>query len=256
MIGAICGDIVGSIYEFDNLRSTEFDLFSPDSAFTDDTVLTVATMDVLLNGLDYAETYKKWFRKYPERGYGSRFYGWGSGDSLEPFNSWGNGSAMRVSPIGLWYPDLDLTRVAARASAAVTHNHPEGIRGAEATAASVYLARTGTDRAAIRDYITEQFGYDLSESSDSIRTWYHFDESCQGTVPQAIICFLEAGGFEDAIRRAVSIGGDSDTVACITGGMAEAYFGVPEMIKRETLLRLTEEMRDIVLAFYEKVQTI
>lgn len=254
MIGAICGDIVGSVYEFNNLKSKEFDLFAPDAAFTDDSVLTVATMDVLLNGKNYAKTYKDWFEKYPDSGYGGGFLKWGLSDSLEPYNSWGNGSAMRVSPVGFWYKTIEETRKAARASAEVTHNHPEGIKGAGATAAAIFLARTGSDKAAIKKYVEEQFDYNLSETVDSIRSWYRFDESCQGTVPQAIICFLEGKNFEDAIRNAISVGGDSDTLACITGGIAEAFFGIPVKILNETLKRLPKEMENLVREFYMNLE--
>jgi len=253
MIGAICGDIVGSVYEFDNIRYKEFPLFAEDSEFTDDSVLTVATMNALLHGIGYAETYKKWFLRYPGAGYGGKFLLWGLGDTLTPYNSFGNGSAMRVSPIGLWYSTLEETLAVASASAEATHNHPEGIKGAEATATAIFLARSGTDKTGIKDQISKQLGYDLSESVDSIRSWYEFDETCQGTVPQAIICFLESNDFEDAIRNAISIGGDSDTLACIAGGIAEAFYGIPREIEEETYKRLPEEMREIVRAFYNAV---
>jgi len=254
MIGAICGDVVGSVFEFDNIKTTEFEFFSEKSVFTDDTVLTVATMDVLMNGGSYAEGYRKWFRRYPDASFGQRFYQWGVGDSLEPYNSWGNGSAMRVSPIGLWHNDMESTRAEAKASAAATHNHPDGIKGAEATAAAVFLARTGSDKETIKSYITSEFGYTLTESVDSIRTWYSYDISCQGTVPPAVICFLESTDFEDSIRNAISIGGDSDTIACITGGIAEAFYGIPADIKEQTMARLPSDMRSIVEQFYSCIE--
>ena len=253
MIGAILGDIVGSIFEFDNHKSTEFEFLSEKSVFTDDTVMTIATMDVLLSGGGYAETYKKWFRRYPDAGFGGMFFKWGFTNSLEPYNSWGNGSAMRVSPVGLWYDTLDQTRVAARASASATHNHPEGIKGAEATAAAIFLARTGRGKVDIKAYIEQEFGYDLSASTDSIRPWYKFDVSCQGTLPPALICFLESTDYEDAIRRSISIGGDSDTIACIVGGMAEAFHGMPSDMKTMALDRLPADMRTVVEAFYTKI---
>jgi ADP-ribosylglycohydrolase len=253
MKGAVCGDIVGSVYEFDNFRYKEFPLFAEDAEFTDDSVLTVATMDALLHGIGYAEAYKKWFLRYPGAGYGGRFLLWGLGETLTPYNSFGNGSAMRVSPIGLWHATLEETIATARASAEATHNHPEGIKGAEATAAAIYLARTGADKLEVKEYISQRFGYDLSESLESIRSWYEFDESCQGTVPQAIICFLGSNSFEDAIRNAISIGGDSDTIACIAGGIAEAFYGIPQEIEEETMRRLPEEMREIVDAFYDAI---
>lgn len=253
MKGAICGDIVGSVYEFDNIRYKEFPLFAEDAEFTDDSVLTVATMDALLHGIGYAESYKKWFLRYPGAGYGGRFLLWGLGDTLTPYNSFGNGSAMRVSPVGFWYTTLEETIAAASASAEATHNHPEGIKGAEATAAAIYLARSGADKIEMKDMITERFGYDLSETVDSIRSWYEFDVTCQGTVPQAIICFLESNDFEDAIRNSISIGGDSDTVACIAGGIAEAFYGIPQEIEEATMRRLPLEMREIVSSFYDAV---
>lgn len=252
MIGAICGDIVGSIYEFDNIKTTDFEFFSKDSFFTDDSVMTVAAMDALMNGIGYAEAYKKWFRKYPDESYGGRFLGWCMSYDDKPYNSFGNGSAMRVSPIGLWYNTLDEVLEGAKRSAEVTHNHLEGIKGAQAVAAAIYLARIGSEKQEIKKYMEEKFNYKLDESVDSIRKWYRFDESCQGTVPQAIICFLESDSFEDAIRKAISIGGDSDTVACITGGIAEGYYGVPDDIREKTLSKLPEDIRSLVDLFYKK----
>jgi len=254
MIGAFCGDVVGSIYEFNNCKSTEFPLFTSESRFTDDSVMTVATMDALVNNKGYTETYIKWFKKYPNAGYGGSFFRWCISSSHKPYNSWGNGSAMRVSPVGFWYDSLEEVLEGAKKSAEVTHNHPEGIKGAKSTAAAVFLARKGSSKRYIKEYIEKQFKYDLSESVDSIRRWYHFDVSCQGSVPQAIICFLQSDNFEDAIRKAVSIGGDSDTIACITGGIAEAYYGIPEDIKAETLKRLPEDMKSIIYLFYREIE--
>jgi len=255
VIGAICGDIVGSIYEFNNIKTKDFKLFGVGVEYTDDTVLTVATMDALINDIPYAESYKKWFRKYPNASYGGNFYRWGYSDSLEPYNSWGNGSAMRVSPVGLWFETMDETRAAAALSAAATHNHPEGVKGAESVAAAVYLASHRASKQEIKEYIEKSFGYDLSERIDSIRKWYEYDISCKGTVPPAVICFLESTDFEDAIRLPVSIGGDSDTLACITGGIAEAYYGIPEDIRTETLMKLPGDMISVIEQYYTMIES-
>ena len=227
MLGAIIGDIVGSVYEWNNIKTKDFPLFSERCFFTDDTVMTVAVADALLNGGTsdaFIDAMKKFGRLYPNSGYGGRFAGWLSSDNREPYNSWGNGSAMRVAPCAWFADSLDEAESLAELSAAVTHDHPEGIKGARATAAAIYLARTGVTKAGIKDYIETKYGYDLSRTLDVIRPRYRFNESCQGTVPEAIIAFLESDGFEDAIRNAISLGGDSDTLAAITGGIAEAYY--------------------------------
>ncbi len=253
MLGAIAGDIIGSIYEFNNIRSTDFPLFSDRSEFTDDTVLTIATADCILNNGKYPEIYKKYFRAYPDRGYGGNFINWGSSESLDPYNSFGNGSAMRVSPVGFAYNTLDEVLEEAGRSAAATHNHPEGIKGAQAVASAIYLARKGKSKIEIKEYITSTFNYDLEDTLDNIRIDYGFDETCQGSVPQAIIAFLESNDFEDAVRKAISIGGDSDTIACIAGGIAEAFYGgVPEDIRSEVLAKLDEGMLEIISRFYDK----
>jgi ADP-ribosylglycohydrolase len=226
MIGAIAGDIIGSAYEWHNIKSKEFELFSPRSKFTDDTVLTVAVADCILNNKDYAKTLKEYGRKYPHAGYGGNFNRWLLSDDLGPYNSFGNGSAMRVSPVGFAFDTLDKVLSEAKRSAEVTHDHPEGIKGAQATAGAIFLARTGKDKKEIRDYIEATFKYDLSPTLVAIRPDYRFDETCQGSVPQAIIAFLESENYEDAVRNAVSIGGDSDTIACITGGIAEAFYKI------------------------------
>ena len=253
MIGAITGDIVGSVFEWNNIKQKEFELFTKESDFTDDTVMTIATIDSIINDMPFADSYKKWFRKYPDRGYGGNFMGWGISNSLEPYNSWGNGSAMRVSPVGYYYDNLDEVLLKAEESSAVTHNHPEGIKGAHATAAAIYLAKNNKEKQEIKEFIEKRFGYDLSESLDSIRKWYDFDVSRHGTVPPAIIAFLESNDFEDAIRNAISIGGDSDTLACITGGIAEAYYKeIPDSILSEVERILPQEMMDLVDKLYEK----
>lgn len=255
MLGAIAGDIIGSVYEFNNHRSKDFSLFGARNFFTDDTVLTVAIADALLNGKAYAVMLKQYFQRYPEAGYGGMFRRWGKSNSLEPYNSWGNGSAMRVSPVGFFFNSLEDVLVEAANSAAVTHNHTEGIKGAQATAASIFLARTGSNKAQIKAYIESNFGYDLNRSLDDIRPTYQFNESCQETVPEAIIAFLESTDFEDAIRNAVSLGGDTDTLTCICGGIAEAFYGgVPEAIATETLARLDPPLRKITEAFQQVYQ--
>ena len=256
MLGAIAGDIIGSVFEFNNIKSTAFPLITNESDFTDDTVLTVATADCILNNGDYSDLYRKYYRKYPGRGYGGRFQEWGSSDSLGPYNSFGNGSAMRVSPVGFAFNKIEEVLIEAKKSAEVTHNHPEGIKGAQAIASCIYLAREGKKKKEIKEYIISSFNYDLNDTLDNIRLEYTFDETCQGSVPQAIIAFLESNDYEDAVRKAISIGGDSDTIACITGGIAEAYYGrVPEDIKSKVLLKLDEDMLEVIFKFYNNLIT-
>ena len=258
MLGAIAGDIIGKPYEFHNIKTTDFPLFSEKSRFSDDTVMTIAVAQGLRQGLgdpeasrvaviDALHAYGAW---YPRAGYGGRFGQWLEENEREPYNSWGNGSAMRVSAAAWLYDDLTTVEQYAEISAAVTHNHPEGIKGAQAVAAAIFLARTGADKAQIQTYITSRYGYDLDFTLDTIRPTYTFDVSCQGSVPQAIRAFLEGTGFENAVRLAVSIGGDSDTIAAITGSIAEAYHGdVPPDIAEETLQRLNRRLREQVLEF-------
>ena len=250
MLGAIVGDIVGSIYEFNNHRSKDFSLFGGGCNFTDDTVLTVAIADCLLNQGNYAEYIKNYARKYPNRGYGGRFAQWIHSESMEPYNSWGNGSAMRVSAVGFAYNDLELVMNEAKRSAEVTHNHPEGIKGAQATAVAIYMARKGQSKEQIKAAIAKSFGYDLERTLDEIRPIYKFNESCQETVPEAIIAFLESTDFEDALRNGISLGGDSDTLTCITGGIAEAFYGgVPQDITEKALSYLSKGMYEVVEEF-------
>jgi ADP-ribosylglycohydrolase len=249
MIGAIAGDIIGSVYEWANIKSKDFDLFSPDCSFTDDTVLTVALAESILTNTDYTSLMKAYYRRYPAAGYGGFFHRWAQADECQPYNSWGNGAAMRISSVGFAFNTLEEVLVRATEYTVVTHNHPEGIKGAQATAAAIFLARTGRTKDEIRQYIAANFHYDLSRGVDEIRPTYHFDESCQGTVPQAIVCFLESTDFEDAIRNAISLGGDSDTLACITGGIAQAHYGVPAGIAGRTMSILDGDLRAVTARF-------
>ena len=260
MIGAILGDIIGSPYEFDRGNKTkDFQLFSEDSQFTNDTVMTIAVADALLgagkNASDELITgrligsMRSFGAKYPDAGYGTGFYLWLKSDNPKPYNSFGNGSAMRVSPAAWLYDDIGSVRHAARLTAAVTHNHPEGVKGAEAVASAIFLARCGQGKETIREYITHEFGYELDRTCDEIRPGYHHVESCMETVPEAIIAFLEGEGFEDVIRTAVSLGGDCDTLTCIAGSIAEGFYGVPAELRRECFDRLPEDLLAVVRKF-------
>ncbi|KTB48079.1 ADP-ribosylglycohydrolase family protein [Dehalogenimonas alkenigignens] len=250
MLGAVAGDIIGSVYEFNNTQQSDFELFTPRSTFTDDTVLTVAVADCILHGKDYARTIWEYGNRYPDAGYGTRFLHWLSSKDLKPYNSFGNGSAMRVSPVSFAFGTLEDTLAEARRSAEVTHNHPEGIKGAQSVAAAIFLARRGESKQRIRSYITSTFGYDLSRTLDEIRPTYTFDETCQGSVPEAITVFLESSDFEDAIRKAVTLSGDSDTIACITGGIAQAFYGgVPKHIVAEVRKHLDPPLLAVIDEF-------
>ena len=260
MYGAILGDIIGSPYEFDRGSKTkDFPLFCKFSEFTDDTVMTIAVADAFLPVQPEMEDdtirqrvvakMQKYGRQYPHAGYGGRFRCWLRDRHPQPYNSWGNGSAMRVSSIGWMYKDLETVRRMARLSAEVTHNHPEGIKGAEATASAIFLARTGSSKAEIKSYLEENFHYDLSRTCDEIRPDYYHVESCQETVPEAITAFLEGQSFEDVIRTAVSLGGDCDTLTCIAGSMAEAFYGVPEELKVECRKRLPKDLLEVLQRF-------
>ena len=250
MLGAIAGDVIGSVFEAYPHKSKDFPLFTGASTFTDDTVLSVAVADVLLHGGDYVQTYKRYARRYPFAGYGASFAAWAHSEASEPYGSFGNGAAMRVAAVGWSRDQLDAVLAEARASAEVTHNHPEGVKGAQATAAAVFLGRMGESKDSIRACLEERFGYDLARSLDDIRPSYRFDVSCQGSVPEAIIAFLESTDFEDAVRNAVSLGGDSDTQACIAGAIAEAcYGGVPTDIRNQTVQRLDPDLAAVVEAF-------
>lgn len=265
MYGAILGDIIGSPFEFDRGDKTkDFKLFSRRSHFTDDSVMTLAVCEALLKvGQDATvkeiedtviSSMQSWGRRYPHEGYGGYFRRWLTARHPEPYNSFGNGSAMRVSAAGWLYDSLEKTRVVAKATANVTHNHPEGIKGAEATASAIFMARNGSSKEEIKKYIENEFHYDLNRTLDEIRPSFHMDETCQKTVPEAIIAFLEARDFEDAIRNAVSLGGDTDTLGAITGSIAEAYFGISETLISKCRNRINKDMRDVVDAFYSLVR--
>lgn len=263
MIGAIVGDVIGSVYEWHNVKTTDFALFSRGSHYTDDTVMTVAIADAILNEPEsanwffrprvYGHKLKEYGKKYPHAGYGNMFESWISSDSFRPYKSFGNGSAMRVSPIGFAFKTLEETLSEAKKSAVVTHNHREGVKGAMAVAAAVYMARTGENKQAIKVFIEKRFGYNVSARLDDIRPNYKFDSSCKGSVPQAIIAFLESEDFEDAIRKAISIGGDSDTIACMAGGIAQAYYKkIPESIIDRVNLLLDSGLRRVINEFNKK----
>ncbi|MCX7977276.1 MAG: ADP-ribosylglycohydrolase family protein [Bellilinea sp.] len=253
MLGAIVGDVLGSVYEHHPIQTEDFDLFHPDCIFTDDTVMTVAIAHAILRGQSYAAAMKFFGRLYPDAGYGGQFIYWIFEDEVHPYNSWGNGAAMRVSPIGFAYPDIETVLINAAQSAEVSHNHPEGIRGAQATALAVFLAKQGAKKTTIREEINRRFGYDLTKPLREIRASYCFDVSCQGTVPPALIAFFESQNYEDAIRKAISLGGDSDTLACITGGIAHAYYQhIPTEIVEFVRERLPDEFIEIFEEFEAK----
>jgi ADP-ribosylglycohydrolase len=227
VIGALAGDIIGSAYEFGRTKSKDFPLFGPESGFTDDSVMTVAIAQAVLTDGDYRKAALEFGRRYPNAGYGGLFMGWLRAKDPKPYNSYGNGSAMRVSPIGFAFDTIEETLSEAERSAEFTHNHPEGIKGAQATALAIFLARTEWDMDLVRSEVAARFGYDLTRTVETIRPGFVHDESCQRTVPEAIISFLDSNSYEDAVRNAVSLGGDSDTLACIAGGISEAYYGPP-----------------------------
>ena len=254
MLGAIAGDVIGSVYERQRTKAKDFPLFSPGSRFTDDSVLTCAVADRLLHGGDYVQAFHDWFHAYPNAGYGGTFIHWALLRQDQPYGSWGNGSAMRVSPVGWLTTSLDEALAEAKASAEVTHDHPEGIRGAQAVAACIHLARSGHDKQAIRTHVEREFAYRLDERLDDIRQVYRFDVSCQGSVPQSIIAFLESDDWEDAVRNAVSLGGDADTMAAIAGSIAEAFYGgVPDAIATEVMGRLDDPLKRIVGVFRDRI---
>ena len=252
MLGAIIGDIVGSVYEFNNYRAKDFTpFFHPKAFFTDDTVCTIAVADALINQKDPATTLREWGRRYWDNGgWGQRFALWIASDDMGPYNSLGNGAAMRISAAGLLAESVEDAIALSRYVTEVTHNHPEGLRGAAATAVAIHLARTSWKAVDIRHEITRLFQYDLSATVDEIRPTYRYNERCQDTVPQALTCALEADCYEDAIRNAISIGGDSDTLAAIAGSVAEALFGIDDDIAATGWGFLPEEMRVVLRKLY------
>ena len=278
MLGAIVGDIVGSVYEWNNIKTKDFPLFRDDCFFTDDTVMTCAVAEAIMNGGqkdDFIDAMKKYGRRYPSADYGARFNRWLMTDNREPYNSFGNGSAMRVSPCA-WVMEATTDELPsevkrlAQLSSEVTHNHPEGIKGAMATADAIYMCRYffggyASDKGKlnsvnpeeikrrIKEHIEKEYGYDLSKTLDEIRPTYRFNETCQDTVPQAIVALLESTDFEDAIRNAISLGGDSDTLAAITGSIAEAAYGIPEWITNKVYTYLDEPLKDVLRRWEEFV---
>ena len=263
MYGAILGDIVGSRFEFDNCKSKKFELFTNTCDYTDDTVMTLAVAKALLlyGTITDMDSFKRELVRvmhevgmlHPYCGYGGRFCTWMMKNDTEPYGSYGNGSAMRVSPVAWFAGSLDECEKLAAATAEVTHNHPEGIKGAQATATAIFLARTGHGKEEIKAYVEREFGYDLSRSCDEIRPTYHHVESCQETVPQAITAFLESCDFEDALRTAVSLGGDSDTIADMAGAIAEAYYGADPEMKSIALSYLDQDLLDIAEEFERRI---
>ena len=254
MLGAIAGDIIGSRFDHAGIKSKEFELFSRQSVFTDDTVHTIALADSLLHKIPYQDKLREYFHYYPNAGYGGRFRRWARSPQPKPYGSYGNGSAMRVSPVAWFYEDLDRVLKEARHSAEITHNHPEGIKGAQAVAAAVFMARTGSSKAEIKRYVEDHFKYDLSSTIDEIRKDYGFEVSCQASVPQAIIAFFESTDFEDAVRNAVSLGGDSDTQACIAGSIAEAYYGgMSSSLVKKVFECIDFRLGFVVMDFREKI---
>lgn len=253
MLGAIIGDIIGSVYEHTPTKKEDFPLISFMSRYTDDSVMTVAIADAILHQKPYQEALLYWGRKYPDAGYGGNFYQWLKTSKPHPYNSWGNGSAMRVSPVGFAFDTLEEVLSEAKKSAEVSHNHPEGIKGAQAVATAIWMARQENTKIHIRDYLEVTFGYALRDSFEEIRRNYSFDVSAQGSVPQAIIAFLASSSVEDAIRKAVSLGGDSDTQACIAGAIAQAYYKhIPEAISKEALQSVPKAMKTIIKQFNEQ----
>lgn len=263
MYGAILGDMIGAPYEFDRGNKTkDFEMFNDRVCFTDDSVMTIAVADALMRvskdaGDDDVRTaviqsMQKWGRMYPQAGYGQRFFFWLGKKNPQPYGSWGNGSAMRVSSVGWLYNSLEETRRYAMLTAEVTHNHPEGIKGAEAVASAIFMARNGASKKEIKKYIIQEFDYDLSRTCDEIRPGYHHIESCQETVPEALTAFMEGADFEDVIRTAVSLGGDCDTLTCIATSIAEAFYGLPDNMRCECRKRLPKDMLRVLELFDER----
>lgn len=252
-LGALCGDIIGSWYEFRPTKDKNFELFHSKSQFTDDTVCSIAIADALMTDKDFVGKLQYWCRKYPRVGYGGNFNRWFRQENPQPYNSWGNGSAMRVSAVGAYSKSIDEVLELAKLSAEVSHNHPEGIKGAQAIALAIFLANEGKSKEEIKVEIESRFGYNLDRKYKDIQSSYWFDVSCQGSVPEAIIAFIESDDYESAIRMAVAYGGDADTQAAITGGIAAAYYGeIPDFILKECLDRLPDEMKEIIEKFNQR----
>lgn len=263
MIGAIIGDIVGSRFQFDNTKTKDFHFLTEDSWFTDDTVMTCAVAKAILdcNG-DYSNLSEKavsamqfFGRKYPSCGYGMRFYQWIFSEHPQPYNSCGNGSAMRISAVGFAAESMEEVKTMSYAVTSVTHDHPEGLKGAESTAAAIFLARQGKTKEEIKDYIIKNYGYDLSKTVEDYRNEIDgcVKEICQDSLPQALVCFLEGNDYEDVIRNCISTGGDTDTIAAIAGGIAEAYFGIPEGLVQEGKKYLPDDLKEILETFEGKI---
>jgi ADP-ribosyl-[dinitrogen reductase] hydrolase len=253
LLGAIAGDVIGSVYEFAGQKEYDFPLFAEGSRFTDDSVLTIAVANAILHGRSYLDCIREYARAYPRSGYGGYFRRWMYSDDPQPYNSFGNGSAMRVSAVGWAFDTLEVVLLEAERSAAVTHNHPEGIKGAQAAALCIYLAHMGDSKENIKQEVQARFGYDLERRLDEIRPSYKFNELCQTTVPEAIIAFLESDDYEDAVRNAISLGGDADTLAAITGAIAEAYYGgIPAEIAEEVMRRLPADLKSVVNEFGQR----
>lgn len=259
ILGGIVGDIVGSRYEFRPIKSTNFDLITPGSDFTDDTVMTLAVAKWLLEDeahtmSDLISCMRELGARYPDAGYGARFYGWLCDDDPRPYNSWGNGSGMRVSPVGLYAKTLDEALALAALTASVSHNHPEGVKGAQAIASSIFLCQQGKTKLEIKEYVEKTFNYDLNRTIDEIRPRYGFDVSCQGSVPESIIAFLEGNTFEEVIRLAVSLGGDSDTMACMAGAIAACLYPISDDLAMMCHERLPEDLKEINDRFIEFIE--
>ena len=257
MLGAIAGDILGSIHEFHPIKTKNFDLLNSECVFTDDTVMTAAVADSLMNKIPYVESLQMWGRKYPRAGYGGWFSKWIDSDFPQPYNSFGNGSAMRCSSVGWLFEDEGSVLEEAKKSAEITHNHPEGIKGAQAVALGVMLCRQGSTKLEIQEKLEDLFDYDLSQTMEQVKFNYSFDVTCQGSVPQAITAFLESEDFEDAIKNAISLGGDADTQACIAGALAEAfYMKVPKQIKEFVLTRITPDILDVLHQLHVRTKIV
>ena len=258
MLGALVGDITGSVYEFQNVKSKDFELFTPWNNFTDDSIMTLAVAKWLMEDKTHSQYHlircmQELGKKYPDAGYGTRFDWWLTQDNPQPYNSWGNGSGMRVSPVGLYAKTLDEALALAAVTASVSHNHPEGVKGAQAIAASVFLCKEGKTKQEIKEYVEETFGYDLNRTIAEIRPYYDFDVSCQGSVPEAIIAFLEGNSFEEVIRLSISIGGDSDTIACMAGAIAACMYPIPEEMIEKCNTILIDDLREISEQFSKTI---